>query len=492
VARGDYEGAAAFAKAAVASAPDLAIAHFSLGLVHAQAGLNRLAEEQLTEAAKLDPSWADPPAQLGALLLSRGKVEAATPFLRRAVALAPYDPELHLRLGTALSKAWSTDGAEAEFSLADRLNRPPDPRLSIELAANLAALKQYPRAIELYEQALTSAQRAGIDGDAISQVRRSVEDLRARMQVSVLAAAHPAHLSVEDVRAQSQSLAATTNQQPLAVPFDASRAMRDWAATATAKGIAPVEKAKLIFEALLSRTNPNKPNTCRTAAETFAAWVGSNQPPTCQEYTLLYLALGRSVGLDIHYALVSRDYAGRAVAHACAALFVTNRVILVDPSYGWFGVHHESFQAINDLQVQGAYLTQTGVAQAEELGLRLVGRLPEPFFWVVVNRYARGDPSGTAEILRAGLAIDPDGWWAQYARGIAAEYEQRWADAASSFRACLSSEPERYGVRYRLARCLLRDGKLEEGREALVSYLLLEDDSAEAAKAREAFKGVSQ
>lgn len=94
------------------------------------------------------------------------------------------------------------------------------------------------------------------------------------------------------------------------------------------------EIAKALYQALMARMTTNLTDSPRrhTARELFWTWRDSQVPARCQDLSYLYTALARSVGLRGFFVEVDEDcYGGRGL-HSCAAVFVHNKAVLVDPS----------------------------------------------------------------------------------------------------------------------------------------------------------------
>jgi tetratricopeptide (TPR) repeat protein len=132
------------------------------------------------------------------------------------------------------------------------------------------------------------------------------------------------------------------------------------------------------------------------------------------------MAMARHVGLEAHYVLVERDYAGRLVSHACAGVYLTNRLILVDPAYKWFGVAHKNFKVLNDRELVGFYLIchpNTAMIQA---GLKLCGPWGTPYFLASIRQFVGGNPEMAERHLEEGLRIESESWQAELAQAVIA------------------------------------------------------------------------
>lgn len=104
-------------------------------------------------AADLDPRWAPPRANLGALWQRLGKPRRALEQYRRALALDPTHGPACFNLGLLLRERGDLDGAARAFAAALTAN-PPHPDARVELALALCDRGEHARAILLFEEEL--------------------------------------------------------------------------------------------------------------------------------------------------------------------------------------------------------------------------------------------------------------------------------------------------------------------------------------------------
>src|SRR5262249_7949115 len=129
---GDRDGAIALLRQVIAARPQLAEAHYNLGLhlwqrFKASVGQKQTkdldeAVAELTTAVHLDASEPRAWSALGQLLVDRQDLTAAIENLRRAATLARDDPEYAYNLGLALRLTGDVDGAEDALRAALRRN----------------------------------------------------------------------------------------------------------------------------------------------------------------------------------------------------------------------------------------------------------------------------------------------------------------------------------------------------------------------------------
>lgn len=150
--------------------------------------------------------------------------------------------------------------------------------------------------------------------------------------------------------------------QAVVNPIATNSTMRDWAVRLTASTNNDMQKARSLYDALLVRAIKKPPKLLRpaTAEEVFASWNDTETSFRCQEFAYLYEALARCLGLKAYNASVDEDCYGEWNFHSCAAIFLSNQVVLVDIPYGWFGAPHRHFVVQDDLQAAAEHLSQMG------------------------------------------------------------------------------------------------------------------------------------
>jgi len=109
--------------------PNLAQAHFHLGVVHLQGQHLDEAAAELAKAVELAPQDAAAHYYLAKTLTAQSKNADALQELQKAATLKPDWPELQIELGIACQHAGDSDGAVAAFGEAVRCG-PRMPRLT--------------------------------------------------------------------------------------------------------------------------------------------------------------------------------------------------------------------------------------------------------------------------------------------------------------------------------------------------------------------------
>jgi tetratricopeptide (TPR) repeat protein len=191
----DRKGAAKVLRDAVKRGADSADAHYNLGLALATDGEDTDAVQEFNLALKLDAKHASALRALGVTLMHEGELDAAAAALRRALEVAPGDPEAANNLGAVQLRLKDTQGAIESLEGAVQLNpslikahatlaqayqhagRAADARHESERVAELTAqLRNRGRAMVLVESAAQQS-KAGRMADALSTLHRVTSEI---------------------------------------------------------------------------------------------------------------------------------------------------------------------------------------------------------------------------------------------------------------------------------------------------------------------------
>jgi tetratricopeptide (TPR) repeat protein len=150
---GDFEGAIASYKKAIALGPTFPLPHYNLGNALRDRGDIQGAMAAYREAIARDPNYASPHDALGLELRKRKEAAAAIDHFQKAIALAPTNFSPHYHLGLMLYDKRDFDGAIAEFHKAIALKPGfADSHYSLGLA--LRGAGEPGLAISAYRQAI--------------------------------------------------------------------------------------------------------------------------------------------------------------------------------------------------------------------------------------------------------------------------------------------------------------------------------------------------
>ena len=275
-------------------------------------------------------------------------------------------------------------------------------------------------------------------------------------------------------------------------PFVTTSAMREWAKQLVGDANTDLDKSRRLFIGLARRVSVTYPTGVRSASEAYNSWSDPNASFTCQEYALLYVSLARSIGLNAFVVSVDRDCYGRPVCHVCAGVFISGQALMVDPAYMWFGVPHQKYYFLNDLQTIGIYLCQLKDLARIRIGEKIAPDLAMTHFWLAVALAQSGESQEAHRVLTTGLKLDSTSWIAFCAQGMLEGCDQHWPEAVAFMQKSLSLNSGFPRLHYWLASALRHDDKLQEARDEYRAYLRDRIDDSYTDAAREAVNQIDQ
>ena len=487
------ELAAKHARLAIKSRPDCAATHYALGLAYSFENRVRQAEEELREAAQFDANEPYVQLRLGELWGGQGDWKRSIGALIKAEGLLPYDAKIHAVLGRIYAQAGNTNAALDQLLLAERFDRGGDVGLYVALAEAYMALDEMAPAIKNYEKFLAGVQLLAVDGWLVQKQKNALADAKRRLTIHFVAPPTVPKIDREELNKILQTKLTPNEFRRVKYPLAVTPKMRNWVEQTVGSGGDPMEKAQRLESALSQGGSLRRElsirhlENCRTAEEAFSLWSASKNTLICQDYAILYVALARELGLDSHYVLVNKDQRGRLTGHACAGVVIGQKAILVDPAYSWFGVNHQDYEFLDDVQMMASYLSQSGNLVMCEAAAKLAPEIALIHFMEAAVLASDGKTAEARKALTAGLDKGTQLWAGYYTEGFLAWSEGDMGGAARSLVKCINLNPDYASAHYQLGEVLDKQGKLEEAREEFRAYLggegLTKEETSRARKA---------
>lgn len=447
--------------------PNSSPLHAVQGFLFLRQGLWDDGERAMQRALALDPEDTTTLAFLAQLCIQQKRHGEATQYLEKAKLVDPFSAEICATLGFLRVVQRKRAEAMVELQEAERLDPAGRSSNALQMAIQAyASLGEISRAIELCDIILSRMRSAKLNPDALRQFEAMSERLRGSLTPSYVEAIAPkAYTKAELQTALGQRL---TEQQLADVinPLRGTEEMKHWAVELTQEANSDRAKAKAIFDGLTRRIKPGgHGGAARTAQEVFRAWKDPNESFNCQEYTKLFIALARHVGLPAFYVHLETDFRGRAVNHDCAGVFIDGKALLVDPTYRWFGAPHKDYIVLNDVQaVAHQHFQSRDVSSCQ-----LASQLHPNFAWgqrrLAAALILAGHEAEGVEILKAAAALEPDHWELNRQLGtIALKHEDAQA-ATTHLQKALAGNPHDAESHLLLALALANQKALEEARQ---------------------------
>jgi predicted Zn-dependent protease len=177
------------------------------------------------------------------------------------------------------------------------------------------------------------------------------------------------------------------------------------------------------------------------------------------------------VGLRVFFTLVKTDVVGNEVLHSCAALFSGEKVLLVDPTYRWFGAPHKNFEIVDDLQAVVYHLNQFEDLARMTIASKLDPSSGDTQYGLALTLLNKGRTNEAIAAFNKASNLAPNDRIADYVRGAFALSEHRASEAIRFFRRSMQTVPEPGMSHYGLARALMEKGELKEARSELRATL---------------------
>ena len=375
----------------------------------------------LAQAVDADPADVNSNRSLGEALLFSDLPELALFYLEVTSKLDPHSPTHHARLASVHHQLGNKAVASAHLRELERLGLPDPMELNV-VGHAYAETGDFLRAAQAFERFVEYARSVSLNPPLVDAVAELLENIQARLVPVPVQASPPA-----DARQLSDLL--TPQELPLIEdPLASSPEIAQWSRELVASaGDSPIAKARAIFNALAFPVERAGQGGTRTARQVFDQFNDKSQLFNCQELAKLYVVLAREAGLQAFYVHLDRDYTGNYVLHDCAIVFTPEGVFLVDPAYHWFGVPHQQFTPLSDIEATGHHLLQKSGPDAiplNQLGLKLQGDDPWAHIQFGRRLVQAGHLSEAAQALRSAKSKDPSRWdvaqlggWIEYTHG---------------------------------------------------------------------------
>jgi tetratricopeptide (TPR) repeat protein len=485
-----FDEATAIAKFTVKSCPDSALSHYILGMIYVAEGLNSLAQEQLLEAKRLDPREPNILIQLAESYTAQRKWDQAGSLLQQAEKQAPYIGLIHQRLGWVYAQQGDRDRALTELRLAERYDTGRDGQILISLARTYDYLRNTPKAVYFYQKFLVGAGRIGLQDALVDQARAELKVLELKLKPQFVVAAAPRVRSRRSLEKELKKRLTPEERKMVPDPFARNPEMAKWVRKVVGDAMTGMDKAQRLYNALTQHP-VGGPHWQRTAEEAFRALFDPVTSMSCEDYSLLFAALAREAGLRAFFVLVEKDYQSKPVLHACAALWLQNGSLLVDPAVNWFGVPHQSFRVLDDLQATALLLAQSTNPVTIAIAPKLAPEIALVHFDFALDLAQRGERLKAEDALQRGLKIDSTSWLADFFQGSIALTRGKAEDAVKYLCRAQSRAPDFSTLHYVLGRAYQLQNKLTEARAEYRAFLDAPDNQKYIEETREALWAIN-
>ncbi|HEV7928303.1 MAG TPA: tetratricopeptide repeat protein [Verrucomicrobiae bacterium] len=492
LAENKLDEAEAAVKAVIKDNSNTAVPHLALGTVYLAKGFTNMAESEFKEAIQVEPNYADSYENLGTFYGRQGKTAPALAALLEVEKLEPHLPNVRADAGLFEAMTGNREQALKELKQAEQEGLQGDPSLEYLLSEGYQTLNETPRAIGHYEAFLAAAKGAGVDPSDTKDAEERLMALKASQTVHFVTAKPPSNFSPQGLIEEQKRLLTPEELQRVVNPLACNEDMKRFAAELIGSETNQMEQARRLFNGLTQHLNTHVGAGERTAAEAFKALSDTNTALTCQDYTLLYVSLARSVGLQAYYVFVQKDYRDETVSHACAGIFIDGKGILVDPSFQWFGVPHVGYEFKDDCWVSACFMSTSMDEKTIDVGLKLAWQYDEILLFGAVELAQKGDFGKAHRVLGQALRLDSTNWMTLSCQASVAGGEKDWLVAIGYLQKSLSLNPHDPMDHYRLGLAYQNQGMFTLSRDEYQASLSGDLDAGLAINARRAIEQIDE
>jgi len=496
--QGKFEPAEGAVRQALTIKPDYADAHRILGFVLLHQKRYVETEKEIREANRLDPDNIEALSQLGGLHATQGKFDEAIDAFNQAKVLEPMNASIHASLGYAYTFKGDRDQAMEELKKAEHLDPGGLENINTEqmICQAYDRLNEIPLAVKHYDRFIRQAKKQGLNPEVIRVIEQRATKLKETLTATFLEYPMP-KVYTEQMLQETLETKLTKEELAMVVnPLASNQDIKRWALQLIEGVNSEMGKARAIFDGLARRISLINMHRMRTAQEVFAACNDPNESFNCQESAKLYIALARDAGLKAFYTIVDEDYNSKPVSHACAAVFVDGKALLVDLSYRWFGAPHKKVVILDDMQTITSQLCEAAATELNRSFYRLAVKLHPD---VALSQFAlatalanEGEWQEARRMTEAARQHEPEHWKAYFMQGLLSRKDGDLDAAVNYFRKVSAIKTDDAVSRYCLGDLLMAQLKFKEAREEFRAGLQYDPEHSMAKGARQAIALINE
>ncbi len=452
---------------AIAMDPNSFNGHEALAFLFMAQGELAGVEEHMRKSCELDPDDASCAAMLARVMGLQQRWDEAVALAERASRLDPFDSQCRAHLAAIYASQQQRKKALEQLRSAETYctSGPAGVNTLVVVGETYRQLGEKPKAIDAYREVVAQGRQMQLDPQTLSRIEQKMKFLRASLSPTFIKTDVPKTFSEEALDQALRERLTEDEMKGVRPLFHCTPQMKAWAADLTKDASTDLDKAKALFDGMTRRVEAAQGYQIRTAEEVYAAWNRPAERFWCVDYTALYVALARSLGLKAFVARVDNDPNGWVISHVCAAVFLDDRALLVDASWNWFGVAHRRYEVMDDLQTIALYqMAQASVEKGCRVALKLCPSMP--LAKVLSTQYT--DPNTARKELETMGEPDPNTFTAYVywlARAKMAGYSAQYDLAEAHLHKAISMAPTEEQGHYMLGSLLLRQNRLQEARE---------------------------
>jgi tetratricopeptide (TPR) repeat protein len=389
----------------------------------------------------------------------------------------------HARLANDYIAQRKVKQALDELKEAERLGSTNGFEFEASLFQAYSNLHEVEPAVKHGRKCIELGKASGVKSETIDSIQWWCRDFESRLVPTYLEVAAPTDYSAQEFNKALCQKLSPEEVKSAVNPLASTSPMDSWGHGLTAGAKDDLEKARMLFEGLIHRLDGQEMRPL-TAEEVFANWNNPEVSFHCEEYAFLYTSLARAVGLKAFAVVVEETCYGEKTDHACAAVFLGKKALLVDPSYFWFGAPHKRFQVLDDVQAAALYLSTFADLKKAQIACKLAPALPQAYSDLFCSLTHEGKWSEAKEVLHKFEELDHDSWGTACNKAIIAIHEKKYDEAASLSSRAIGINPSCGPAYVCLGSTLEQLHKFDEAKEAFQKALRCPLDTQTAVETR--------
>jgi TPR repeat protein len=430
-------------------------------------------EREVREALELHPAC--PEALLGmSVLLIPDRLGELTKVLEQARTLRPHDPATAVFLASARAQSGNLKGAR---DLLDQMGELPEENEMVDLVLLNAAAAA--GEIELAGRALLRLGPQAAESEAIRDTLASAKPVfPADDGSSNPPLVRPRSFEPGELDAELNRRLTAEERKLVVDPLGITPEITAEAKRLTVGLTNDMLRAWALFAEVTRRGRGAGEGGRRTADEALQDSADPQAGFSCQEYAKLYVALARALGLEAWLVHIERCADGSVGYHDCAALFLEGRGVLIDPTWRAFGIRHEAFTVLDDVQAISHQAMQPGDGAPDLQHLRMGLKLNPEDRWTrlhfVLGMAEAGECETAAAELQQVRAAGTESWDIHQAAAALEMARGRWQAALVELQRAVAINPDNAGIHSGLVKVYNHLGDLAKSSEHKERVLALD------------------
>jgi Flp pilus assembly protein TadD/TolB-like protein len=436
----------------VRQCPDICDAHIANARLlfneHDEAGVKR----ELREALRVHPGCPESCRKWFRVLGMNQQWVELQGILEPAHAVRPDNTDITILLAAAKSLSGA---AEDAVKLLAGISDLPEEDETVDIALLMASVgagefELVGRELARLGPQATTNQEIQSTLASFSIIEREAKDGRANAPI-----ARPRDFTPDQLNAELDHRLAPEERALVVNPVEITPELTAEAQRLTVGLTNDALRSLALFAEVARRGRGDGDGGSRTAEQALAQANDPQARFSCQEYAKLFVALARSLGMESWLVHIDRTADGKPGYHDCAVIFLNGLGLLIDPTWRVFGIHHQEFNVLDEVQAISHQAMQPQ-GRDDPIRLRMGLKLNPTNRWTQLQ-YVRGMvrlhdlEAATTELAKV-QKTGGETWDVHEAAGELGIERQHWEPALAELQQALTLSPSNALVHFQLSR----------------------------------------